>query len=78
MLYDAELSKKGLGQVQALRDSDKFQEVLERAQVVITSPLTRAIQTCLNLFGDSQIPILVSALHAEIMDSSCDGRDCVD
>jgi glucosyl-3-phosphoglycerate phosphatase len=58
------------------------QQVAERAvelrrhpyELVVTSPLTRAIQTTLGLFGDhpASPPIHVECLHREHLESSCD------
>lgn len=65
--FDAPLSPLGLQQVEAAR------AVLGRLahDVVITSPLTRAIQTTLGLFG-AAAPIRVEALHRERAENSCD------
>jgi broad specificity phosphatase PhoE len=43
-------------------------------ELVVTSPLTRAIQTTLGLFGDhpAHPPIHVECLHRESLESSCD------
>jgi len=43
-------------------------------ELVVTSPLTRAIQTTLGLFGEHPAapPILVECLHREYLESSCD------
>lgn len=43
-------------------------------ELVVTSPLTRAIQTTLGLFGDhpARPPIHVEGLHREFLESSCD------
>lgn len=40
--------------------------------LVITSPLTRALQTCDGLFGARDVPVLVEPLLAEHLASSCD------
>ena len=43
-------------------------------ELVVTSPLTRAIQTAMALFGDHPAapPIHVEGLHREFLESSCD------
>jgi broad specificity phosphatase PhoE len=43
-------------------------------QLVVTSPLTRAIQTTMALFGDHPAapPVHVECLHREMLASSCD------
>lgn len=43
-------------------------------ELVVTSPLTRAIQTTLGIFGEHPAtpPILVECLHRESLESSCD------
>lgn len=43
-------------------------------ELVVTSPLTRAIQTTLGLFGDHPAapPIHVEVLHREYLEGSCD------
>ena len=72
--YDARLSLLGLQQVEAARP------VLGRLshELLITSPLTRAIQTAIGLFGH-EAPIKVEALHRERVENSCDvGRSPAD
>jgi broad specificity phosphatase PhoE len=67
MHFDARLSELGhqqaaeRGAALAGRDYD----------VVIASPLTRAIQTAIGIFGD-RVPIAVDAVHREWLNSSCD------
>ncbi len=41
-------------------------------ELVVTSPLTRAIETALGLFGGGSAPILVEVLHRERQWESCD------
>lgn len=77
MLFDAALSPLGHRQVAAGRL--ELQQV--RVDVVLTSPLTRALQTTLGLFADhpSQPKIIVETLHRERLESSCDrGRSPAD
>ncbi len=68
--YDAPLSDLGRTQVERTR-------ALLRARamdLVITTPLTRALQTTAGLFADhpSSPTILVEALHRERVENSCD------
>ncbi|CAK4151358.1 unnamed protein product, partial [Aphanomyces euteiches] len=88
MLIDARLNAKGKQQVSALRRPSTerielaqvqalHQRVLEKKlhesiQVVITSPLTRAIETALGGFEGTGIPIQVNPLCREMLDASCD------
>jgi broad specificity phosphatase PhoE len=68
--YDAPLSERGQAQVQHTRAL-----LRERAvELVITTPLTRALQTTAGLFADhpSSPAILVEALHRERVENSCD------
>lgn len=70
MLFDAPLTERGHAQVAAARGA-----LHERAvDLVITSPLTRALQTTLGLFADHphKPHILVETLHRERLESSCD------
>ena len=70
MLFDAPLTARGQEQVQAARLAMRERAV----DVVLTSPLTRALQTSLGIFGDhpASPPIIVDALHRERLESSCD------
>lgn len=67
---DARLTDRGLGQVAAARPA--LQEI--PFDLVVTSPLTRAIQTMMGLFSDhpTKPKILVEVLHRECQESSCD------
>ena len=67
LIFDAPLTDRGRQQAQALRS-----HVSElRIEQVITSPLTRAIQTALCIFEDIA-PIAVSEKHREMLIHSCD------
>src|SRR5690348_7655742 len=71
-IVDPPLSKVGHAQVRDVRerlDRDGFFAPIE---LVITSPLTRAIQTCMGLFEGRNIPIIVTPLLSECMDTSGD------
>ena len=74
MLYDAPLTDKGRQQAEAARALVVDLGIKQ----VITSPLTRAIQTALCLF-DGIAPITVAAGHRELLIHSCDvGRHPAD
>lgn len=64
---DAPLSDLGRQQVMAARDLASRLDV----ELVVVSPLTRAIETAIGLFGDS-VPMLVTALHREKLSNGCD------
>lgn len=61
LIRDAPLSATGHEQVRAARKA----ALALAPDVVITSPLTRAIETTLGLYGGSGVRIEVSPLHAE-------------
>ena len=65
--FDARLSPFGLAQLEENRAA------ISRlpCEIVITTPLTRALQTTLGLFGD-RVPIHVEHRHREYQESSCD------
>jgi broad specificity phosphatase PhoE len=67
MIFDAPLTQLGIEQ--ALAAKEKISEM--KISHVITSPLTRAIQTSLHIFGDAT-PITVSIGHHEYLLHSCD------
>ena len=68
MLFDAPLSPKGRAQAAALRAEAHGLG----AELIVTSPLTRAIETTLAAFGPDHGPVLVEALHRERVEHSCD------
>ena len=68
MLFDAPLSTLGHAQVAEARAA--FEELC--FDVIIISPLTRALQTATGIFGDRDVPMEVEALHREYLESSCD------
>jgi broad specificity phosphatase PhoE len=68
MIVDAPLSPKGEAQAAALRERAAALD----ADLVVTSPLTRAIQTALAAFAGRDLPILVEALCAEKAELSQD------
>ncbi|WP_342362867.1 histidine phosphatase family protein [Terrarubrum flagellatum] len=66
--FDARLTTLGRQQVAEAREL-----LAGRAyDLVVTSPLTRAIETATGVFGGRGIPILVEHLHREGLESSCD------
>jgi glucosyl-3-phosphoglycerate phosphatase len=74
--FDARLSELGHEQVRARRDA----QAGEHYDLIISSPLTRAMQTTLGVFGDrlGKVPFLVQHLHSERVEQSGDvGRDPV-
>jgi broad specificity phosphatase PhoE len=68
MLYDAPLSAHGQAQVTEARAA--FKDL--RFDVIIVTPLTRALQTATGIFGGHDVPMEVEALHREYLESSCD------
>jgi broad specificity phosphatase PhoE len=65
--FDARLSDNGYAQAE---DARLRMEALP-VDLVITSPLTRAIETATVVFGD-RVPIIVERLHREWQLNSCD------
>lgn len=67
---DARLTARGRAQVAAARDGLRAIPF----DLVVTSPLTRAIETTMGVFGEhpSRPDILVEVLHRECQESSCD------
>lgn len=70
MLFDAPLTARGKAQAEAARLTMRDR----RVDVVLTSPLTRALQTTLAIFADhpSKPPLAVETGHRERLESSCD------
>lgn len=68
--FDAPLTE--LGRRQATERAAELRQ--HPYELIVTSPLTRAIQTTLGLFGEhpSAAPIHVECLHREQLESSCD------
>src|SRR5258707_3685657 len=66
--YDARPTPLGHAQVAAARETLRATDY----ELIVTSPLSRAIETTLGLFGAPAAPILVEALHRERLESSCD------
>ena len=68
MLFDAPLTALGRRQAAALAGEARGLG----AELVVTSPLTRAIETALAVFGPDHAPVRVEALHRERVEHSCD------
>lgn len=68
MIFDAPLSPLGREQAAALRTEVHALGV----ELVVTSPLTRAIETTLHAFGLDHAPVHVEALHRERLEHSGD------
>ena len=69
MLFDAPLTDHGVDQATALRPVTAALGI----ELVVSSPLTRAIQTALLAFGEtSGVPVVVEALLRERLEASCD------
>lgn len=66
-LIDAPLSPKGETQVLSARD--KAQALA--AELVVSTPFTRALQTARGLFGEAH-PLVIETLHRERVTASCD------
>jgi broad specificity phosphatase PhoE len=68
MIFDAPLTDFGREQAQSLRGEVHSLGV----ELIVTSPLTRAIQTTLHAFGPDHAPIRVESLHTERLEHSGD------
>lgn len=66
--FDARLSRIGIEQVAAARQAASDITV----DLVVVSPLTRAIQTAVGPFGETAVRIIVTELHRERLENSCD------
>jgi len=66
--WDATLSEIGREQVQGLRDRVSSLDV----EIVVVSPLTRALLTCLGAFGNRSLPIMVNPMCREKLENACD------
>jgi broad specificity phosphatase PhoE len=68
MHFDARVSEKGAGQIAQARQAALDLGV----DLVVASPLTRALQTATGLFGGAPVPLIVSKIHVERLEHSCD------
>src|ERR1700722_13802645 len=66
--FDARLSQIGIEQVAAARQAASEIPV----DLVVVSPLTRAIQSAGGLFSEAPVPIVVTGLQREWLENSCD------
>ena len=72
---DAPLTELGHHQVKQLRSAVESLTI----DLVVTSPLTRTIQTTLGAFGGRPVPVVVEPLHREVLAySSSQGRSPVE
>eukprot|EP00808_Paulinella_micropora_P006916 g38549.t1 len=62
---DASLSETGQAQVKRLKEEFAHKGVMNDVQVILVSPLTRALETAVGVFGTSQVPIVVLPELAE-------------
>jgi len=69
-LRDSPLSSQGKAQVEKVRKQLETSHV--QVQVVLTSPLTRALQTAQIAFAKTNVPIEVNALQREAIRNRCD------
>lgn len=72
MLYDPDVSDKGVLQLEELRSQCVRDKLSEQVELAVYSPLTRAIRTMVAAFADDDVPKLVSADCIEIMDTTGD------
>nr|CCA20832.1 conserved hypothetical protein [Albugo laibachii Nc14] len=72
MLFDAPLTAKGQQQAQLLSQKIRAQDIHTKVQVIVCSPLTRAIETALEAFKGHNIPILLEPLCREELGTACD------
>lgn len=70
MLYDASLTPKGIRQ--ANKAKVKYAELIQRCDLIICSPFTRAIETMKIIFEESKCPVIITPLARERLDTSCD------
>ncbi|WP_017622022.1 histidine phosphatase family protein [Nocardiopsis chromatogenes] len=68
LVFDAPLTPKGVAQAEEAADGVRRLA----PELVVTSPLTRAVQTALLVAGGLDVPITVEALHREHLGNSCD------
>ena len=68
MIFDPRLTELGRAQAAALADPARWAGV----ELIVTSPLTRAIQTAQFAFAGVNAPIRVEALHRERLEHSGD------
>jgi broad specificity phosphatase PhoE len=77
MIFDAPLSPLGERQLEGLRLHTQRSGLDDDVELVVTTPLTRAIQTAMGGFDverlrERGVPMIASALHVEVCDTACD------
>lgn len=70
LIYDAPLSSTGIAQASKLQKSTT--EISEKAELIICSPLTRAIHTMQLAFPNIKCPVIITPLVRERGDKTCD------
>ena len=70
MIYDAPLSPAGIEQANELKLS--LNELSEKIELVICSPLSRAIHTMQIALPDIKCPVIITPLIRERCDKTCD------
>ncbi|GLD98611.1 hypothetical protein PINS_up007328 [Pythium insidiosum] len=76
MILDPRLSARGHKQVDGLYNHVRDKALHDKIEVIVVSPLTRAIQTAEGGFRGTDIPMIVDPLCREMLDTSSDiGRD---
>ena len=68
-MIDPGLSSRGHRQCEQLRMAVDAAGLQSRVELVVCSPLSRALDTCEAAFASSGIPVVVTALHRERLDS---------
>lgn len=71
-LIDPPLTRKGEGQAQTLHEQLLAEPDFSSVELVITSPLTRAMQTALGGFDGVKVPFMVSPILRERLGAPCD------
>jgi glucosyl-3-phosphoglycerate phosphatase len=72
--FDARLTQEGFGQIESARPQIRALS----PDLIVTSPLTRALQTTIGIF-ENNCPVLVEPLLTEQLSNSCDvGRSPAD
>ncbi|CCI46094.1 unnamed protein product [Albugo candida] len=72
MIFDSPLTSKGQKEAQLLCQKIKREDIHTKVQVIVCSPLTRAIQTALEAFKGCEIPIVLEPLCREELGTACD------
>jgi broad specificity phosphatase PhoE len=69
---ECSLSDLGRQQVKALGERVKAEKLDEVVELIVVSPLTRAIKTALGAFDPKKIPFYVTDLAREGQENACD------